>query len=72
MKKPEGLMDAYLTTGEAAKILDLSPDSVRRFEREGLLKVTKLGTGQRLFFASDVHRLRETREKSSELSGAAN
>lgn len=62
----------FLTTSEAAKILDLSPDYVRRLDREGVLKATRLGTGQRLFFASDVQRLRETREKSSELSGAAN
>jgi excisionase family DNA binding protein len=56
-----GKMD-FLTTSEAAKILDLSPDSVRRLEREGLLPALKVGKGHRLFDPRDVENLRAKRE----------
>jgi excisionase family DNA binding protein len=43
-----------LTTSEAAKRLDCSPDNVRRLEREGKLPATKTTTGQRLFTSEDI------------------
>jgi excisionase family DNA binding protein len=52
-----------ITVGEAAKMLDLSADSVRRFEREGVLAAIRVGKGQRLFTPSDIERLRAEREK---------
>jgi excisionase family DNA binding protein len=51
-----------LTTGEAARLLDLSPDSVRRFEREGLLSAIRVGKGQRLFTKSEIERLSDQRK----------
>lgn len=53
-----------LTTSEAAKILDLSPDSVRQFERKGILSAVRVGKGQRLFRKAEVEKLHEQREKS--------
>ena len=57
----------FLTTSEAAKILNLSPDSIRRFEREGILPAIKVGDGNRLFAEADVDRLRLQREESQTL-----
>jgi excisionase family DNA binding protein len=55
-----------LTTGEAAKILELSADSVRRLEREGALSAIKVGKGHRLFDQSAVEKLRAKREKAKD------
>jgi excisionase family DNA binding protein len=52
-----------LTTSQAAKILDLSPDSIRRFEREGILSAIRVGKGQRLFRQAEVESLRLERTK---------
>lgn len=52
-----------ITVGEAGKILELSADSVRRLERDGVLPAIKVGKGQRLFQEGDVKRLRTEREK---------
>jgi excisionase family DNA binding protein len=56
--------ETLLTTGEAAKRLDLSPDSVRRLEREGALHAIKVGKGHRLFNQADVEKLRAKRTKN--------
>lgn len=56
----------FLTTSEAAKILDLSPDSVRRLERTGTLSAIKVGKGHRLFDQTQVERLRVKREKTKD------
>ena len=53
-----------LTTSQAAKILDLSPDSIRRFEREGILSAIRVGKGQRLFRQAEVETLRVERKKA--------
>ena len=57
-------MEKLITTSEAAKVLDLSADSVRKFEREGILSAIKVGKGQRLFAKSEVEKLHAQREKS--------
>lgn len=54
-----------ITTSEAGKILDLSPDSVRRLEREGSLPAIRVGKGHRLFEQSQVEKLRNERERES-------
>ena len=54
-----------ITTSEAAKILDLSPDSVRRLERSGALPAIKVGKGHRLFEQAQVEKLRTEREKEA-------
>lgn len=57
-------MIQLITTSEAARILDLSPDSVRRLEREGALPAIKVGKGHRLFEQSEVEKLRSERERT--------
>lgn len=53
----------FLTVSECAKRLDLSPDSIRRFERDGILPAIRVGKGQRLFTAENVERLAADRER---------
>ena len=55
--------EKFLTTGEAARILELSPDSVRSYERDGKLSAIRVGKGQRLFSFAQVEQLRAEREK---------
>ena len=49
--------EAFLTTSEVARRLDLMPDSVRHLERKGVLPAQRTATGVRLFRASDVEAL---------------
>ena len=44
-----------LKIGEVARELGVAVETIRMYEREGLLLVHKTETGQRLFSASDVH-----------------
>lgn len=44
-----------LKIGEVARQLDIAVETIRMYEREGLLLVHKTETGRRLFSASDVH-----------------
>lgn len=46
--------ELFLTTSDAAKLLNRSPDRLRGYEREGRLPAQKTRSGQRLFMASDV------------------
>jgi len=41
--------------GEVAKALDIAVETIRMYEREGLLLVHKTASGQRLFNQADVH-----------------
>ena len=50
-------MNQFLTTSEAAKVLDRSADTVRLYERSGKLPAMKTRRGFRLFVSSDVERL---------------
>jgi excisionase family DNA binding protein len=52
-----------ITVGEAGKILNLSADSVRRLDREGVLRAAIRVGGQRLFSQAEVERLRVQRQK---------
>jgi len=51
-------MNQFITTSDAARILGCSPDSVRRYERQGGLRAAaKVGKGrrlERLFLEKDV------------------
>jgi MerR family transcriptional regulator/heat shock protein HspR len=64
---------AWLKIGEAARQLDLAVETIRMYEREGLLLVHKTATGQRLFDESDVHWIgcirRLIKEKGLNLEG---
>lgn len=53
----EQLLEQLLTTSDAAKVLDRSPDCIRMYERDGKLPAQRTKSGQRLFKASDVNRL---------------
>jgi excisionase family DNA binding protein len=59
------MTEQILTVSEAARILILSPDGVRRLERVGQLPAHRTTTGVRLFMLSDVLRLAEKRAAKS-------
>ena len=52
-----------LTVGEVARAIDRSPDTVRRYEREGRLKAVRIASGQRLFRRGDVERFLRERNR---------
>jgi DNA-binding transcriptional MerR regulator len=62
----------FLTTGDAAKILDRSTASVILYERTGKLPAIKTANGRRLFRESDVRDLaRKLRGRGAEATGGA-
>jgi molybdopterin-binding protein len=50
--------------GEAAEMLGVSPETLRRWEREGRLRVERSAGGQRLVPLSEVSRLLADRRRS--------
>jgi excisionase family DNA binding protein len=54
--------DALLLTSEAARVLGVTPDTVRRLERLGKLPAKKTARGVRLFARDDVERLAQERQ----------
>ncbi len=50
-------MNEFLTTSDAARLLNRSVDRVRDYERAGKLPAQKTRSGQRLFKADDVEKL---------------
>ncbi len=50
-------MDDLLTTGDTARILDLTPRYVQDLECKGKLPAMRTARGMRLFKRSDVERL---------------
>ena len=52
----------FIMTTEVSRRLELSVDTVRKFEREGKLTAIKVGRGTRLFDPRDVERLRVERQ----------
>jgi excisionase family DNA binding protein len=55
--------DIFLTVTEAAQILKRSGESVRNYERRGILPASKTARGIRLFRRSDVEALAEKQQK---------
>jgi len=51
-----------LTTGEAARLLDRSSDTVRSYERHGKLRAIKTPRGVRLFELAEVLAFKADRE----------
>jgi len=47
----------YLSTGEAAELLGVHPDTLRRWERAGRVKAVRTPTGQRRFKRADIEAL---------------
>ena len=56
-----GLSD-LLTTSDAARLLVVSPDTIRRLERQGRLAAQRTSSGQRIFHRHDVEVLRAIRQ----------
>lgn len=48
---------SYIKTAEVAKLLCIGESTVRKWEREGLLKAVRTATGQRLFKREEVEKL---------------
>jgi molybdopterin-binding protein len=61
--------DGTLRIGQAAALLGVSVETVRRWEEEGRVEVGRTKGGQRVLAATEVHRL--LRERGSTPSGAA-
>jgi len=55
-------MKKFLQTKDAARLLDLTPDMVRRMERSGQLKADRTTGNTRLFERSDVEKLARERK----------
>jgi len=55
-------MDTFLTTLDAAKILQVSPDTIRVWERRGKLPAIRTQGGMRLFRREDVELLATQRQ----------
>jgi DNA-binding transcriptional MerR regulator len=53
--------DAPMLTGETARELHVSPDTVRHLERAGILTAVKTAGGVRLFDPEQVARLKRER-----------
>ena len=47
-------MENYLTCNDAAKVAEVSPDSIRLYEKTGKLAAIKTASGIRLFRKRDV------------------
>jgi molybdopterin-binding protein len=54
-----------LRVGQAAEMLGVSVETLRRWESEGRLRMARSGGGQRLVEIEDVARLRDERRRSS-------
>jgi molybdopterin-binding protein len=61
--------DGTLRIGQAASLLGVSVDTLRRWEDEGRLAVARTPGGQRVVQVAEVHRL--LRERRTPRSGAA-
>ena len=54
-KEPDGLTSKMLTTGEAARILNVHPSTVRRWSDQGKIASFRPGPGgKRLFRQEDI------------------
>ncbi len=63
-KKPTKPMHSSVRVGEAAELLGVSVDTLRRWTASGRLRVKRSAGGQRLVAVADLRRLQEDRRKS--------
>jgi len=56
-------MKKFLQTKDAAKLLDLSADMIRKMERTGAIKAHRTEGNNRVFDRSEVERVKAEREK---------
>lgn len=62
----ESVVGQYLTVSDAALILGLSPDGVRKAVRTGRLDIAATTpSGMRLFSASEVQRFKRSRDANA-------
>jgi molybdopterin-binding protein len=54
-----------LRIGEAAELIGVSVDTIRRWAEDGTLRTTRSDGGQRLVSAAEVRRLMSTRRKAA-------
>jgi excisionase family DNA binding protein len=52
-----------ITVGEAARILRVSEDTVRRYDAAGVLKAARTSSGVRIFDRRDVERVAADRDR---------
>lgn len=62
-KKP--MQQSALRIGQAAEILGVSVDTIRRWAVDGAVKTTRSEGGQRLIAAAELRRLVDTRRKNA-------
>jgi molybdopterin-binding protein len=60
-----GTIDRHLRAGQAAEMLGVTVETLRRWEVEGRLEVVRSGGGQRLVPVAEVVRLLEERRRAS-------
>ena len=63
-KKPRDAQPP-LRIGQAAEVLGVSVDTIRRWAADGTLKTTRTDGGQRLVSAAEVRRMLEARRKTA-------
>ncbi len=63
-KKPRNVQPA-LRIGQAAEVLGVSVDTIRRWAADRTLKTTRTGGGQRLVSAAEVRRMLDARRKAA-------
>jgi excisionase family DNA binding protein len=62
------MKEIFLTVTQAARILELSAESVRSYEKKGLLPALKTGKGMRLFRKQDVENFRSDSKRAKKES----
>ena len=50
-------MENILTISEASKVLDVSPDTIRRWDKKGLIKAIRSKLNYRLFNIEELKRI---------------
>lgn len=72
--KPQNADDdlEYLTPGEAARILNVSPITIRHWANNGLIETRFTAGGHRRFKAVDIEKLRQSRQVDSGKGGHIN
>jgi molybdopterin-binding protein len=63
-KRPANAIDQSVRVGEAAELLGVSVDTLRRWTASGRLRVRRSAGGQRLVALADIRRLQEERRQT--------
>ena len=65
-KKRTVPMDSSVRVGEAAELLGVSVDTLRRWTASGVLRMRRSAGGQRLVALADIRRLQQERRQKSQ------